>query len=95
MTEITEQLKKLPPEQFKLIDWVNAARVGLQGEIVSFLLRAYGSLLAATVAIILLQGFHLFGFDLDARFLNWLGGATVGQIVGLLALTIRLLFKFK
>jgi hypothetical protein len=60
---------------------------------VGFLLKAYGCLLVATMAIFLLQGFHLLGFSLDLKVLLWLGGATIGEIGGLLLLTARVVFR--
>jgi hypothetical protein len=60
--------------------------------IVKFLLRSYGGLLAATVLIYLLQGFQLWKFSLASSTLNWLGAATIGEIAGLLTITIRYLF---
>ena len=78
-------------------DWVEqittANSVNLQQRMVSFLLRAYGASLAATLAIFLLQGWHLWGFNLDAALLKWLGGATIGEIAGLLTLTFGAVFK--
>lgn len=94
MNEITDQLiKKMPDQQLKPAEWVKAFHVGFQQDIVTFLLWAYGSLLFATLAIILLQGFHLGGFNLETGFLKWLGAATVGHIAGLLTLTFRAVFK--
>ena len=59
----------------------------------NFLLWVYGGLLACTVAIFFLQGFGVWGFRLDDTLLQWLGGATVGEIAGLLALVYGFLFK--
>ncbi|MGA7340717.1 MAG: hypothetical protein WBE72_23450 [Terracidiphilus sp.] len=81
------------PEQLKLKEWVSAVHVGFQQQIVTFLLWAYGFLLAATVTIIFFQGFHFKGFALDSAFLKWLGGATIGEIGGLLVFTFRASFK--
>jgi hypothetical protein len=64
----------------------------LQGRIITFLLWAYGSLLATAMTIFFLQGFHLWGFALDLKILGWLGGATIGEIGGLLLLTFRVVF---
>lgn len=54
-----------------------------------FLRKAFGYSLSTTFAIILLQGFQLFGFHLNDTFLNWLGGWTVGQTAGLLTMVVR------
>ncbi len=86
-------LARRPPENLKPKDWVQAAHVEFQQQIVTFLLGAYGFLLVATVAIVLLQGFHAWGFALEASFLRWLGAATIGEIGGLLLLTFRAVFR--
>jgi hypothetical protein len=60
--------------------------------IVLFLLWAYGLLVASTLLIFFLQGFGLWRFKLDGSTLNWLGAATIGEIAGLLTVTIKSLF---
>ncbi len=65
----------------------------MQDRIVTFLLGAYAFLLLATMGIYFLQGFHVWGFQLDAALLHWIGAATVGEIGGLLTLTIRAVFR--
>jgi hypothetical protein len=70
-------------------EWVREAR----NRIVGFLLAAYGCLLVATMAIFFFQGFRLWGFSLDLSILKWLGGATIGEIAGLLTITINYYFK--
>jgi hypothetical protein len=57
-----------------------------------FLLTAYGILLAATMPIFYFQGFRMGGFHLELSTLNWIGGATVGQIAGLATLTWKAVF---
>jgi hypothetical protein len=54
-----------------------------------FLAKALGGSLAATFGIIILQGFHLWGFTLSEPFLHWLGAATVGELAGLAAMVWR------
>ena len=68
-------------------------QIELQKLIVIFLLWAYGLLLVVTVGVIFLQGFKVRGFQLDSGFLKWLGGATVGEVGGLLTLTFGAIFK--
>jgi hypothetical protein len=68
-------------------------QINLQQKIIGFLLKAYGGLLAATMLIFFLQGFKVAGFTLDAALLKWLGGATIGEIAGLLTLTFSAVFK--
>jgi hypothetical protein len=74
-------------------DWVRAVRTDFQHSVISFLLGAYGISLAATLGIFLLQGFHVWGFNLDHDFVQWLGVATVGQVLGLLVLGLRAVFR--
>jgi len=69
--------------------WVEEPRVGFHRSILVFLFIAYGFLLATTVSIFFLQGFHAWGFYLDAELLKWLGAATIGEIGGLLYLTFK------
>ena len=80
-------------------DWVTKATtentIDLQQKIVAFLLRAYGALLLASVAIFFLQGFNLWGFKLSETVLKFIGTATIGEISGLVTLTIRAVFVKK
>jgi len=80
-------------------DWVTKTTtehtIDLQKQIVAFLLRAYGLLLIATVAIFIFQGFGLWGFKLPESVLKYIGGATIGEIGGLVTLTIRGVFVKK
>lgn len=62
---------------------------------VRFLFWAYGGLLVFTGAVILLQGFGWGGFKMEAKFLIWLGGATIGEVAGLAALVYGSLFKHR
>jgi hypothetical protein len=73
-------------------DWVTEATLDQQNRIIAFLLVFYGFLLIATVTIFFLQGFRAWGFVLDRSLLMWLGGATIGEIGGLLMLTFKTVF---
>jgi hypothetical protein len=64
-----------------------------QKKIVDFLLWAYGGLLVSTMLIFFLQGFKVGNFSLDSALLKWLGGATIGEIGGLLILTLKAVFR--
>ncbi len=55
-------------------------RIVTRKHLVGFLLFAFGFALVCTFSIILMQGFKWKGFALDYKFLNWLGGATIGEI---------------
>jgi hypothetical protein len=65
------------------------AAIRLRAQAFCFLRRAFGFSLVTTFGIIFLQGFHLWGFQLSDAFLNWLGGATVGQVAGLFAMVVK------
>lgn len=66
--------------------------IALRRTAVKFLFWAYGGLLAGTVGIILLQGFHVWGFDLERGFLHWLGGVTLAEVASLAVIVYRFLF---
>jgi len=82
-----------PSPQIPVKEWVTRVttehNIGLERRIVTFLLRAYGCLLAVSIVIFLLQGFNLWGFKLSDTDLRFIGTATVGEIGGLLLLTFR------
>ena len=82
-------------ETLAVKNWVTKVTTEQQVKVINFLLWAYGGLLTATMLIFFLQGFRLWGFSLDVALLRWLGGATVGEIAGLLALTFRAIFRSK
>ena len=89
----------LDPVPVSVREWVTKATADhtfhLQKQIVAFLLRAYGGLLAASVIIFLLQGFGTWGFKLSETVLKFIGAGTIGEIGGLLALTFRAVFVKK
>jgi hypothetical protein len=62
-------------------------------KIIHFLLWSYGASLSAIVLIFYLQGFKTWGFNLDGTLLKWLGGATIGELAGLLTLAVGAVFK--
>jgi hypothetical protein len=71
---------------------VEAESWRLRKIVLVFLLGAFGFLLLTTMGIYFLQGFRMHGFSLPANVLLWLGGATVGEVAGLLVLCIRAVF---
>jgi hypothetical protein len=81
-------------EEPRVKDWVTEV-TAQQNKMINFLLVAYGVLLCATMSIFFLQGFHAWGFVLDASLLKWLGGATIGEIAGLLAIAFKAVFGQK
>jgi hypothetical protein len=86
--------QQLTPKQY--IDRVTTLhRMEMQRGALRFLYRAYGFLLAATITIIILQGFRVGGFNLDATFLKWLGAVTLGEVGGVAATVYGALFRRK
>jgi hypothetical protein len=71
----------------QIVETSSRVRVRLDSAI--FLRKAFGFSLFMTFGAIFCQGFHLWGFQLSDQFLNWLGGATVGQVGGLFAMVLR------
>jgi hypothetical protein len=71
---------------------VEAESWRLRNIVLVFLLCAFGFLLFTTMGIFFLQGFRVKGFYLPATVLLWLGGATIGEVAGLLILCIRAVF---
>jgi hypothetical protein len=70
-------------------------RIEMQRGALHFLYWAYGFMLAATMFIIILQGFRVGGFNLDATFLKWLGAVTLGEVGGLAATVYGAPFRRK
>jgi hypothetical protein len=76
-------------------EWVTVVTtehtLGLRSRISTFLFCAYGFLIVTTVVMYFLQGFRV--FYLDVGLLKWLGAATIGEVAGLITLTIKATFK--
>ena len=87
-----ESVQRLTPKEY--IEHEEAmSNTALRERAAAFLFKAYAGLLTATVLIIFLQGFQLWGFKLEAGFLHWLGAATIGEVAGLAALVYGALFR--
>jgi hypothetical protein len=71
------------------------ANIRLRADMARFLRRAFGWSLVATFGLYFCQGFHVLGFALSEAEMHWLGGATIGQIAGLLAVVVRDCFNEK
>jgi hypothetical protein len=65
----------------------------LRDRATTFLFRIYTALIITTLGIFLLQGFHLWGFNLDLSLLHWLGGAVIGEVAGLAVMVYGFLFQ--
>jgi hypothetical protein len=74
-------------------DWVTVVNTERQAKMVTFLLWSYGFLIVSTMLIFFLEGFHFDGFNIDVGLLKWLGGATIGEIGGLLVISFRACFR--
>lgn len=57
------------------------------------ILVSFVGLLLFTCGVILLQGFGWRGFRLDESSVKWLGGTVMVQLVGVLVIVVRALFK--
>lgn len=58
-----------------------------------FLLWLFAGSVFATFLIVLLQGWHLKGFDLPTDFLRWLGAAVIAEVAAILYAVVNFLFK--
>jgi len=58
-----------------------------------FLCAVLGFTNVATIALFFLQGFHLWGFQLDNSLMHWIGGATIGTIGAQAATVYGAFFK--
>jgi len=82
-----EGRSELTPKEF-LERETTLRTLRMREKLLTALLYLYSFLVIATTAIFFLQGFHFRGFDLDSSLLMWLGGATVGEVAGLITLTV-------
>jgi hypothetical protein len=86
--------QQLTPKQY--IDRATTLhRMEMQRGALRFLYCAYGFMLVATMSTIILQGFRVGGFNLDATFLKWLGAVTLGEVGGLAVTVYGALFRRK
>jgi hypothetical protein len=88
---ILDRTKSTMPVQPTPKQWVGIAHVGFQEQIFKYVLPLYAFAVVATFALFFLQAFHV--CQLPESLLQWLGGATVGEIGGLLLLTFRAVFQ--
>jgi hypothetical protein len=90
---MSKSLARNPPANLTVTQWTTAVHVGFKETIIVFLLWAYGVCIGATLAMYLLQGFHAWGFRLGAEELHFLGKVTIGDLVGLLMLTVKAVLR--
>ena len=78
----------------RLINLVDREDIFYQKRIAIFyLFTIYAILIVSTLTIIFLEGFHLYGFDIDDGLLKWLGVSILGEVAGLAVLVYGSLFK--
>ena len=68
-------------------------RIRHRDTLVRTFLVSYCLMLVFICTVILMQGFRSFGFQLDTTSIKWLGGTVLAQLVGLLAVIVREVFK--
>lgn len=101
-----EETKTPPPKiskekkSIQLKDWVQEVTDReqdnihvLRNVITCVLLATYVGLTAFICCVIMLQGFKPFGFALDSTSIKWLGTTVAAQLVSLLMVMVRELFK--
>lgn len=82
----------VPPEEYFLSD-VELHDMELRESAMKWINPTFTGAVILTYVIIFLQGFGLWGFELEESFLNWLGVVTVGEIAGLVAIAFRYVFS--
>lgn len=96
---VGQNLKQEKPEKLSVEEFVKKeqalSNIGMREKMIAFLFPMCRFLVYSTVGIIVLQGFKLWGFNLEPGFLRWLGGATIGEIGILACIAYRALFKEK
>lgn len=89
-----EELRKEGADTLDALDLVKAVQnlsdIGLREMLTIFLLALFGASTIATYVLIFFWGFKL--IELPSPFVHWLGGATVGEISGLLVIIVKSIF---
>ena len=86
--KLLQKLTLGPPQDLTVEEYFTLSRDRHENSIRNRLVAYYGACLGFTFVVTLLQGFQLKGFNLDPAYLKWLGAATVGEIAGLLTITL-------
>jgi hypothetical protein len=90
-------LQRDAPQELTPKQWIDREtavhQMSMQRFLMKFICCILGGCCAVTLSIFLLQGFHLWGFQLDRALMHWIGGATVGSIGGLAGTIVRAAFK--
>ena len=88
----SELVERLSPQEY-VAHLREMDELAMRQKITNFLLYAFAWCIALTFLIYLLQGFHLWSFELDVALLKWLGAATIGEVTGLLMMTYNTKLK--
>lgn len=102
---LNPRLSKLPSLDIKPTIYANdetirevyrgwySSLIKLRERAASSLLILYAFMVVCTLTIYFFQGFHLWGFNLSQRSLDWLGIATIGEIGGFIAAILSSIFR--
>lgn len=92
-----KKLKRIETHTIPSKEWIvrysEYQKVEHRGTALKWSLRAFGITLFCTFGLYLMQGFHLWGFNLPTAMLNGLGVGIVGQIGGLVAVAFKFVFR--
>lgn len=88
-SQIASEAKKLTVEEFIKRECA-LSEIRIKERIVVFLLIFYGVAIGATFLLFYLRGFGL--ISLSSAEMKWLGGAVIGELVGLFAIVVKSVF---
>jgi hypothetical protein len=74
---VSRTLSQPPDESIERLELKN--RLKVRSDICEFLIKSLGFSTVCCFGLIILQGFHPFGFQMDAALLKWLCGTTIAQ----------------
>jgi hypothetical protein len=87
-----EGFRNAGEDQLDVEEYIKWSDIKYKERLVKMIIVLYSFLIVSTVTIIFFEGFGVGGFDLPDKFLNWLGGATIGEIGSLLAIVYKSYF---
>jgi hypothetical protein len=68
-------------------------KAAMQRFLASFVCILFSISCLAVLALFYLQGFHVFGFHLEAGLMRWIGSVTIGALGGLMVVVYKAFFK--
>jgi hypothetical protein len=80
-------IRKTLPRSAAVLEIKN--KLQLRSEICRFLIRSLGWSMACCFMLIILQGFHAWGFRMSESLLRWVCGATIGQGLALFSVFVK------